>query len=217
MDNKMRKNTYYIKFNGEQLLGAKEILKSMPIFFNRVYFSSKYAGVLYGKDLNGTFENVTLLAYKSDAQSLRQIIKNNFLYIYEWDSVNFLEKRDFGFSFLAGNIKFIVMFFEQTDEGYTVYSFDSMTGNCFTTKMKTKTEDFLKSSINPTGEIIRTCDFNIEYMNDNNTEYFLAPKKEQTMAVFESSSGFTKNHIIIIILVIALSIIAIDFAVNLVN
>lgn len=215
---KLGKNAYYTVFSASQFLGAKEIIKSMPVFYNRVYFSSKYANILYSEETDETFENVTLLADVSDVASLRQIIKNNFLYVSEWDSINFTDNKDYGFSFLAANIKFILMLFEKSDEGYTIYSYDAVTGNCFTTKVPAQLEKFMQTTITNEGEIIRTCDFSIEYMNEENTQYFLAPRKDRSnIAVIESSSGFTKVNVLIFIIIIIMCILAVILAISFVN
>ena len=216
---KLKKNAYYTVFSASQFLGAKEIIKSMPVFYNRVYFSSKYINILYSEETDETFENITLLADIADAPSLRQIIKNNFLYVSEWDSINYTENnKDYGFSFLAANIKFILMLFEKTEEGYTIYSYDAVTGNCFTTKLSSQLEKFMQTTITNEGEIIRTCDFSVEYMNEKNTQYFLAPRKDTSnIAVIESSGGFTKVNALIFIIIIVMCVLAVILAINFVN
>ena len=215
---KLSKNSYYTVFSASQFLGAKEIIKSMPVFYNRVYFSSKYANILYSNETDETFENVTLLADIADVRNLRQIIKNNFLYISTWDSLTYTDDKDYGFSFLAANIMFILILFERTDDGYTIYSYDAITGNCFTTKVHGKLEKFMQTIVTEQGEIIRTCDFGIEYMSEENTTYFLAPKKDKSnIAVIEENAGFIKTNSIVLITIVALCIFAIVFAYFLVN
>ena len=217
MENNSRR-TYYTSFSTQQFLGAKEILKSMPLLYNKVYFSSKYANVLYDNTSEEFFENVSLLALKEDLNSLRQIIKTNFLYINEWDSINFTENaEDYGFSFIAGKIKFIIMPFEEKDEGYNILSYDATEGTCFETNLKTDKKVFINTIVNDSGEIVKTCDFNIEYMNEKNTKHFVAAKKAQPIAVVESNSGFVKQNILVIILIIFCCICSIFIASNMVN
>ena len=43
MNQPPKKYSYYISFDTQIFLSAKELLKSMPTFYNRVYFSIKYA------------------------------------------------------------------------------------------------------------------------------------------------------------------------------
>ena len=216
MDNNAKK-TYYTSFSTQQLLGAKEILKSMPMLYNRVYFSSKYANVLYDNTSEEFFENVSLLAPSSDLNSLRQIIKTNFLYINEWDSINFTDNsEDYGFSFIAGKIKFIVMPFDEIEDGYKVYSYDAVTGNCLETTLKTDKKVFFNTIINDNGEIVKTCDFNIEYMNEKNTKHFIAQKKAN-LAVVESNSGFVKHNILILVIVLFLCVCSVIIASKMVS
>ena len=189
----------------------------IDFLYNRVYFSSKYINVLYDNTSEEFFENVSLLAQKEDLNSLRQIIKTNFLYINEWDSINYVEEGDdYGFSFIAGKIKFIVMPFQELDEGYKILSYDATAGTCFETSLKTDKKVFFNTIVNDSGEIIKTCDFNIEYMNESNTKHFVAPKKAN-IAVVESSSGFVKHNILIIIIIVFLCVCSVIFASKMVN
>lgn len=188
----VKKYSYYLSFSTQIFLGAKELLKSMPAFYNKVYFSTKYARALWSGDMEETFTNVTLLTEQANIATLRQIIKTNFLYIGEWDSIKYTENgNEFGFSFIAGNIKYVLMPFVEIETGYVIRSYDVDTGKCYETILNRDKQNFLSSSIKENGDIIRTCDFNLEYMTDANTRVTLAQKKAQiqNMATFTASSG----------------------------
>lgn len=206
MNQKNNKYAYYVNFNTQMFLGAKELLKSMPTFYNRVYFSIKYASALYSGDKEEIFVNVTLLTEEENIAMLRNIIKNNFLYINDWDSIKYSEKGDYGFSFIAGNIKYIVMPFNETAEGYTIKSYDVDTGDCFTTNVNVDKKYFLDVSVKDNGEIIRTADFNLEYMNDTNTTKERAAKKTQPEMVMYNSNGFANANMYILFFVSLLSV-----------
>lgn len=186
----INKNTYYLDFTTTQFLAGKEILKSMPVFYNRIYFCKKYANALWSGDKEEHFSNIAVIANEIDLPNLRQIIKNNFLHISNWDSLKYTEK-DFGFSFIAGNLKFIVMPFKEIDTGYEIKSYDTDSGTCTTTNLEVNKEFFLDTSINENGEIVRSCDFNLEDISEQNSKKFIAEKKVQSqVAVYDSSSGY---------------------------
>lgn len=208
MNNQAKKYSYYLSFTTEIFLGAKELLKSMPTFYNSVYFSSKFARALWSGDVEETFINVTLLAEEKNIPSLRQIIKTNFLYLAEWDSLRFTDNEDYGFSFIAGNIKYIVLPFVEIETGYRIRSYDVDTGNCYETNLSCDKKYFLDSSMKENGEFIRVADFNLEYMNDSNTKVFLAPKKAQSqnMATFTASGGYALTNLIAIIMLSIVSV-----------
>lgn len=198
----VKKYSYYTTFTTSIFLGAKELLKSMPAFYNKVYFSIKFAKALWGSDTEEAFNNVTLLADAKDLAILRQIIKTNFLYISDWDSTKFTDKGDYGFSFIAGNIKYIILPFTEFDEGYMIRSYDVDTGNCYDTKITCDKELFLDATMNSSGEIIRIADFSLEYMTDANTTVEKAPKKaqQQAMATYTPQSGYAFVNLIAILL-----------------
>lgn len=208
MNQPPKKYSYYISFDTQIFLSAKELLKSMPTFYNRVYFSIKYARAIWSGDIEDTFTNVTLLTESANMASLRQIIKNNFLYINEWDSGRYTDKADYGFSFIAGNVKFVLMPFDEIEEGYYVRSYDVDTGNCYDTRLSCDKKYFLSTSVNDTGEIIRICDFNLEYMTDSNTKVERAPKKaeQQQMVTFTPNSGYAFINLIAVMLLTIVSV-----------
>lgn len=204
-DNKNK--SYYLNFTTEMFLGAKELLKSMPTFYNRIYFSSKYASALWSGDKEETFANVTILTEEANISSLRQIIKNNFLYIGDWDSLRFTDGKDFGFSFIAGNIKYILMPFSETAEGYTIKSYDVDTGDCYTTDMVVDKKYFLDVSMKENGEFVRTCDFNLEYITASNSKKERAAKKAQPQLVsYDANRGYALTNMYLILLILLLSI-----------
>jgi hypothetical protein len=213
LNNGNNKNAYYVNFNTAIFLGAKELLKSMPTFFNRVYFSSKYANALWSGDKEEYFSNITLLTEEANIEMLRNIIKNNFLYIKKWDSVVFTDKGDYGFSFVAGNVKFILLTFRETPEGYVIKSYDANTGDCYETNVSVDKKYFLDVSMKENGEIVRTCDFNLEYINDSNTKVERAPKKMgPTMVTFSPNSGHALTNLYIVLSVMLLCVVAVMFA-----
>lgn len=101
---KNNKYSYYATFPTHVFLGAREILKSMPAFYNGIYFSTKYANALWNGESEDVFSNITILTEQENVEKLRNIIKSNFLYLSEWDSVRFTNGDDYGFSFIVGNI-----------------------------------------------------------------------------------------------------------------
>lgn len=201
-----KKYAYYVNFSTEMLVGAKELLKSMPAFYNRVYFSTKYASAIWSGDKEEYYSNVTLLTEEANIETLRQIIKNNFLYIGEWDSVRFTDKADYGFSFIGGNIKYILMPFKETSEGYMIRSYDVDTGDCYETNVSVDKKYFLDVSMKDNGEFVRICDFNLEYMNDSNTKKERAPKKSGPELVMYNSKGSVMTNMILIILISLVSV-----------
>lgn len=207
------KNTYYLDFTTTQFLAGKELLKSMPVFYNRVYFCKKYANALWSGEKEEHFSNIALIANEVDINSLRQIVKNNFLHIANWDSLKYTEKDDYGFSFIAGNIKFIIMPFKETETGYEIKSYETDSGACITTKLEVNKQFFLDSSVNENGEFVRTCDFNLEDINEQNSTKFIAERKVQPqMAVYDSSSGYALARIEYFVAFILISCIVIWIA-----
>ncbi len=207
---KLDKKSFYVNFGTEMFLGAKELLKSMPAFYNKIYFSSKYATALWSGDREENFSNVTLLTDDANITLIRQIIKNNFLYIGEWDSKKFTDKADYGFSFIGGNIKYIVMPFKELPEGYLIRNYDVDTGDCFETTLKTNKQFFLDTSIKENGEIVRTADFNLEDMTAENTVKERAPRKAGPELVrYDANRGSTLPSMILGLLVATMSITAV--------
>jgi len=211
------KNAYYTYFDTQMFLGAKELLKSMPTFYNRIYFSSKYANALWTGDKEETFTNVTILTEKANIAQLRQIIKNNFLYIGDWDSIKFTDKEDYGFSFIAGNIKYILMPFEETPEGYIIRCYDVDTGDCYETTHNTDKRFFLDTSVKDNGEFVRTCDFNLEYMTDTNTKKERAPKKDGPELIVYDKKGTVALNMIVIMLLGVVGVSLVYLAYNVVS
>lgn len=207
---------YYVNFDTQMLLGAKELLKSMPTFYNKIYFSTKYASALWSGDKNENFTNVTILTENENIETLRQIIKNNFLYIGDWDSRKFTDKADYGFSFIGGNIKYILMPFIETQTGYVIRSYDVDKGDCYETTVDVDKKYFLDVSMKENGEIVRICDFNLEYINEGNTKIERAPKKAGPELVMYDSRGHIAINTIVIMLVTLLSITAVYATYNLV-
>lgn len=183
----VNKNSYYLDFTLEKFLAGKELLKSMPMFFNRVYFCKKYANALWSGESKEHFKNIAVIASEDDINSLRGIIRNNFLYLSDWDSLNNTSKGDYGFSFIAGNIKYIVMVYDERENGYIIRSYDVDSGECKATTVEVDKKFFLDCSINSNGEFVRTCDFDLENINESNTESFIAEKKiVPEMAIYEN-------------------------------
>lgn len=205
MNHGNNKYSYFVNFNTEMFLGAKELLKSMPTFYNRVYFSTKYANALWSGDKEEYFSNVTLLTEEENIAQLRQIIKNNFLYIGDWDSLKFTDRKDFGFSFIAGNIKYILMPFKETETGYNIKSYDADTGDCYDTNISVDKKFFLDVTMKDNGEFIRTCDFNLEYITDANTKKERAPKKAPEMITY-SSRGYALTNIYLLAVIALISV-----------
>lgn len=202
-----KKYSYYVSFTTQMFLGAKELLKSMPTFYNKIYFSTKYANALWSGDKEETFQNVTILTENANIETLRQIIKNNFLYIGDWDSAKFTDKADYGFSFIGGNIKYILMPFTETETGYLVRSYDADTGNCYETNYSCNKEYFLSSTMKENGEFVRICDFNLEYMTDANTSVVKAEKKAGPQLVtYDGNRGYALINTIAIMLITLLGI-----------
>lgn len=200
---------YYSSFDTQMLLGAKELLKSMPAFYNKIYFSTKYASALWSGNKNETFTNVTILTENENIETLRNIIKNNFLYLGNWDSKRFTDKADYGFSFIGGNIKYILMPFIETETGYIVRSYDVDKGDCYETALSVDKKYFLDVSMKDNGEFVRICDFNLEYINEGNTKIERAPKKSGPELVMYDSKGHIAINTIIIMLVTLLGIAAV--------
>lgn len=203
----VKKYSYYVSFTTTMFLGAKELLKSMPTFYNKIYFSTKYAGALWSGDKEETFESITILTENENINALRQIIKNNFLYIGDWDSTKFTDKADYGFSFIGGNIKYILMPFMEVEDGYIVRSYDADSANCYETHYACDKKYFLDTSMKNNGEMVRICDFNLEYMTDANTTVTKAEKKAgPQMVTYQGNSGHALINMLAIMLISLLSI-----------
>lgn len=202
------KYTYYLDFTTSEFLAAKEILKKMPVVFNNVYFCKKYANALWSGEKEEHFKDITMICKMDIIANIRQIIKSNFLYIQGWDSLKFDWNDDYGFSFIAGNIKFTIMPFYEVADGYVIKSFDTESTMCSLTTIKANRQLFLDESINENGEFVRTCDFNVEDINETNTEKKLPPKKETpNIAVYEDNKGHAianVNYVISIIVVVTI-------------
>ena len=194
----VQKNAYYTSFDNEKFIGAKELLKRMPIFYNKVYFASNHANTLWSNDREETFSNITLLCKKEDITSLRQIIKNNFLYINDFDSLKYGE-TDFGFSFIGANILFIVAPFEEIEQGYIIRSFDYINDMCSETTLNTNKETFLVSSINELGEIIKICDFKLADMTETNTKKIPIKRKQEPEMIVYDKKGYAMTNAISLI------------------
>jgi len=201
------KNTYYLNFSLNQLLAGKELLKSMPMFFNRVYFCKKYANALWNGADDKTYNDVSLLCNQTDIMSLRQIIKNNFLYLSNWDSLKFQEHGDYGFSFIGGNLKFVVIPFKEVEDGYEIKSYDVDSGTCYDTKLVTDKRFFLDTSLSEQGEFVKTCQFDPEDMNDENTIKKIAEKKQIQVAQYNANRGYALANAQYILVFMILSVV----------
>ncbi len=204
----MGKYTYFLDFTTQELLSAKEMLKKMPVVYNNVYFSKKYANALWSGEKEEHFKDIVLLCDQIHISNIRQIIKSNFLYIQGWDSLKYPNNEDYGFSFIAGNIKFTIMTFRETESGYIIKSYDTESTYCCTTTINANKKLFLDTSINENGDFVRTCDFTVEDMNDSNTEKKLPPKKEKSrVAVYEDNRGnaiANANYILTVVVVLVI-------------
>lgn len=209
------KYAYYLDFTIEKFLAGKELLKSMPMFFNRIYFCKKYANALWSGESNLHFSNIAIIANEDDIESLRAIIKNNFLYISEWDSIKNTTKGDYGFSFIAGNIKYILMTYDERENGFVIKSYDVDSGECKMTTFETDKKFFLDSSINASGEFVRTCAFNMEDMDDKNTKSFIAEKKkEPEMAIYDKKGyALSSSQYLLVFMILVLVIVWVLLAV----
>lgn len=197
MNGRNDRKIYYLDFTTEQLLGGKELLKSMPLFYNRVFFCRKYADLIWnGGGREEHFTCIALTCRDSDIATLRQIIKNNSLYAPKWDSLRYTESEDYGFSFIGGNIKYILMPFRETEVGFEVKSYDCETGMCYTTMVPTYNRNsFAVTNFNEQGEIINMCDFDIEDINAQNSRGIMAPRKAQTQIAVYSNAGYVLNNV----------------------
>lgn len=213
----LNKNAYYLNFDTTQFLGAKELLKSMPFFYNKVYFCMKYGNALWSGEKEEHFSNIAMICKEEDIAQLRQIIKNNFLHIAGWDSIKFTEQFDYGFSFIGGNIKFILMPFKELDNGYRIRSYDVDTGMCYETTLEKNKEFFLDTSINSQGEIVRTCDFNMEEISDSNSVKKIAEKKIQPEMAVYNNGGYTRKNIILGLIIFILALLIVFIAYSAIN
>lgn len=196
MSNKVNKYAYYLNFPVDKFLAGKELLKSMPVFFNRIYFCKKYANALWNGESDDVFSDITVVVRETDINSIRQIIKNNFLYLLDWDSIKYTDKGDYGFSFIAGNIRYNVFPFKEIDDGYIIRSYDVQTGTCYETTLKgVDKKFFLDMSVSENGEIVRTIDFNLEDINDNNTTKFIAERKNAPEMALYDRRGYAASSI----------------------
>lgn len=197
MNNKQR--AYYAHFNTSILIAAKELLKSMPALYTRVYFSSKYLNALLNSADDEEFINVTILTEQENMTMMRNIIKTNSLYISDWDSLKYTDGEDFGFSFIAGNVKYVLLPFTETDTGYYIKSYDVDTNECYETNMSIDKKYFKDVALMDNGDFVRTADFNLEYINENNTRKFKAAKKDQPeLIIVEDKRGYALTNMYIL-------------------
>lgn len=211
------KFSYYSTFTTSILLGAKELLKSMPTFYTRVYFSSLYADALWNGEKEESFNDVILLTELKNVEMLRQIIKTNFLYIPSWDSLRNTDSEEYGFSFIAGNIKYVLMPFEETEKGYTVYSYNVDSKECRKTELVREKKFFLDTSIKENGEIVKTADFKYADINDQNTVTKKAQKKGESEMILYENKGYTLVNSIAILLIALLGSAAVYIAYKLMS
>lgn len=198
---------YYSHFDTSILIAAKELLKSMPALYTRIYFSTKYVNALLNEDTGEEFINVTVLTEMENVNMLRNIIKTNSLYIYEWDSLKYSEGEEFGFSFIAGNVKYVLLPFTETETGYHIRSYDVDTNDCYETNLNVDKKYFKNVSILDNGDFIRTADFNLEYINESNSVKFKAAKKEgPELIVVEDKKGYALMNMYILGLIAIMSI-----------
>lgn len=203
------KYAYYATFPTNILLAAKELLKSMPAFYNNIYFSTKYANALWNGESDDIFANVTILTEVDKIDKLRNIIKSNFLYINDWDSLRNTNGEDYGFSFIAGHVKYILLTFRETPEGYVVRSYDADRGDCYETTISVDKKYFLDVSMKENGEFVRICDFNLEYINNNNSKKFRAQKKAEPEMIIYKKEGYaiTNMYLLFLLAVICLLVV----------
>lgn len=203
------KYAYYATFPTDILLAAKELLKSMPAFYNNVYFSTKYANALWNGESDDIFANVTILTEAEKADKLRNIIKSNFLYINDWDSIRNTNGEDYGFSFIAGHVKYILLTFREIPEGYVVRSYDVDKGDCYETTISVDKKYFLDVSMRENGEFVRICDFNLEYINNNNTKKFRAQKKAEPEMIIYKKEGYALTNMYLLFLLAVICILVV--------
>lgn len=211
------KLAYYSTFTTSIFLGAKELLKSMPTFYTRVYFSSLYADALWNGEKEESFSDVILLTENLNMEMLRQIIKTNFLYIPSWDSLKNTDDEEYGFSFIAGNIKYVLMPFEENEKGYTVYSYDVDSKECRKTELERDKQFFLDTSIKENGEIVKTADFKYSDMTDKNTTTKKAQKKGEPEMILYENKGYTLLNSVAITLIALFGTAAVYIAYKLIS
>lgn len=204
--------SYYLRFGINELLSSREILKSMPVVYNNLYYTTEYATALWDGEGDATFENVIVLCDVSLIDKIRQIIRNNFLYVPKWDSIRFTDNEDYGFTFIVGRVKYILGTFSKTNKGYHIKLFDVNTGICTDTDLPDNNDSFLNSSLNDSGEFIRTCQFDVKYMTDENTKKKYARKKDELEVATVDTKGYAMVNAILLTVIAAASIVAVVLA-----
>lgn len=207
------KYAYYATFPTQVLLAAKELLKSMPAFYNNIYFSTKYANALWNGESEDIFANITILTEAEKVDRLRTIIKSNFLYISDWDSLKNTNGEDYGFSFIAGHVKYILLTFRETRDGYVVRSYDADSGDCYeTTLVNVDKRYFLDVSMRENGELVRICDFNLEYINNENSKKFRASKKDGPEMLIYKKEGYALTNMYLLLILALVCILVVWIA-----
>lgn len=212
MDTNNTMKSYYLNFGINELLSANEILKSMPVVYNSIYYTTPYTNALWTGEGSETFENVVVFCKDTNVNKIRQIIKNNFLYVPKWDSLKFTDNEDYGFSFIVGKVKYILGIYIETNTGYHLKLYDCNSGVCVDTNIVSDKSSFLDTSLNENGDFVRTCQFKLSDMTDANTTKKMARGKIHLETATVDTSGYTLVNTMLIMLIVVMSIIAVMLA-----
>ena len=196
---------YYKNVSSDNLLSAKEILKSMPRFYHKIYFSASLIDAMSGE--TNTYENVYIFAKEKDMDFLRNEIKKNYLYHEGLDSKSFKD-TDYGFSFAIGYMKYVLGVI-YSDEDYTyIKLFDSKNKEGITKKYENNF-NLVYSFKNENNDKIRICDINNGLVIDDKKEKLYEEPLELSNPTLLQSYGFSSIKMIVSIITIIAALIII--------
>ena len=187
------------RISSEELVGAKEILKSMPDFYKKVYFPSLYIEEISKHDYK-LHESILVLAKRRDLNYLRGYLQKMFIYREDLDSLNYKEE-DYGFSFIINNIKFVVGAIVNKEEKIIIKMFDTNEKEGIIYDYSNPT-DLLDSFTSEVEERIKICNLDMEDFNKNS--YRDKPVVQEM--VVENTAGKISTAVLIGLIIVAVVI-----------
>ena len=187
------------RISSEELVGAKEVLKSMPDFYKKVYFPSLYIDEITSSD-SKIHDSILVLAKRRDLNFLRGYLQRVFLYRKELDSLEYKEE-DFGFSFIINNIKFVVGAIVNNEDKLTIKLFDTKEKEGILYDYKNPVS-LLDSITNELDEKIKICNIDMEDFDKNS--YRDKPVVQEM--VVESTTGKISTAVLIGLIIVAIVI-----------
>lgn len=187
------------QISSEELVGAKEVLKSMPDFYKKVYFPSLYIDEISNQD-HKMHDSILVLAKRRDLNYLRGYLQRMFIYKKELDSLEYKEE-DYGFSFIINNIKYVVGSIVNKEEKIIIKLFDTNDKEGIIYDYSNPT-DLFDSFTSEVEERIKICNLDMEDFNKNS--YRDKPVVQEI--VVENTAGKISTAVLIGLIIVAVVI-----------